>query len=335
MLLSGGVDGAEPRRTTPWREEGTRERGVVAWLRPARRRVLVGLLLAALALNWYFGSKVTEKDQPADVPYTVFRAQVKDGNVVRVNAIGDDIEGVFRSPISFPGGSSGSIRKFQTLRPTFDDTHLLTLLEKNGVQVTADRPEARPLWQILLLSFGPTLLLVALLVWLFRRAGAFRSLSIGKSSATRYEADDGRATFDDVAGIEESKAELVEIVDFLSDPERYWRLGAAIPRGVLLSGRPAPARRCWRAQSRGRRTCPSTRSPAPSSSRWSSASARAGCATCSSRRRRTLRRSSSSTSSTQLGGLAATLSSARATRSVSRRSTRSSPRWMGSRATTG
>jgi len=77
VLLSAGVDRTERRRTTPWREEGARERGVVAWLRPVRRRVLVGLLLGVLALNWYVSSKVTQKEEPTTVPYTVFRSEVK------------------------------------------------------------------------------------------------------------------------------------------------------------------------------------------------------------------------------------------------------------------
>jgi cell division protease FtsH len=235
---TAGAPDAEARRTTPWREEGTGDRGIIAWFRPVRRRILVALLLVALGINWYIGSKVGESDQPAEVPYTLFRSEVKDGNVRSVNSIGDELEGRFRTPVSFPKGSGESIRRFQTLRPSFDDTHLITLLERNGVEVKAERPEPRPLWQILALSFGPTLLLVAVFVWLIKRTAAFRSMSIGTSRAQRYTADEGRATFDDVAGIEESKAELVEIVDFLSGPERYWELGAAIPRGVLLSGPP-------------------------------------------------------------------------------------------------
>ena len=211
---------------------------MIAWLRPLRRRILVGLLLGVLALNWYVGGKVAEPEQPTEIPYTTFRAEVRAENVGSVNAIGDELEGQFREPVPRPDGSGGRITRFQTLRPSFDDTHLVQLLERNGVEVKADRPEGRPTWQILLLSFGPTLLLVGLLVWLVRRSGAFRSLSIGNSRAQVYTAEDGRVTFEDVAGIEESKAELVEIVDFLSDPERYWRLGAAIPRGVLLSGPP-------------------------------------------------------------------------------------------------
>jgi cell division protease FtsH len=200
--------------------------------------VLVAVVVALLALNWYLGSKVAEPDQPVEVPYTLFRAEVKAGNVVSVNSMGDALEGEFRRPIQFPPDSGESANDFKTLRPTFEDPGLLSLLERNGVEVKADRPEGRPAWQVLALSFGPTIVFVALLVWLFRRVGAFGGLGLGRSRAKRYTGSEGRATFEDVAGIEEAKAELVEIVDFLSDPERYWRLGAAIPRGVLLSGPP-------------------------------------------------------------------------------------------------
>ena len=101
--------------------------------------------------------------------------------------------------------------------------------------VKADREPEPPVWRTVLVAFGPALVIVALLALLMRRAipsGLFRS------RAKRYRPTDERTTFDDVAGIEEARDELVEIVDFLRDPERYRRLGAAIPRGVLLSGPP-------------------------------------------------------------------------------------------------
>src|SRR6185295_15655981 len=97
-----------------------------------------------------------------------------------------------------------------------------------------------PWWENILLNFGPTLLFLGLLVWLSRRATNAQSLlgSFGRSNARRYSPGGGRVTFADVAGIDEAKEELAEVVDFLRKPDRYRKLGGRIPRGVLLSGQP-------------------------------------------------------------------------------------------------
>src|SRR5262249_38746099 len=95
-------------------------------------------------------------------------------------------------------------------------------------------------WQSVLLGFGPTILFVLLLFWLMRRAGNVQNVlgSFGRSRARRYEPSGERITFVDVAGIDEAKAELSEVVDFLRHPEKYGKLGGRIPHGVLLSGPP-------------------------------------------------------------------------------------------------
>ena len=115
------------------------------------------------------------------------------------------------------------------------------MLESKGVVV-----DAKPLtgsvawWESLLLSFGPTVLFIGLLILLMRRAGGVQGAlgAFGRSKARRYEPSGTKVTFADVAGIDEAKAELTEVVDFLSHPEKYVRLGAKIPHGVLLSGPP-------------------------------------------------------------------------------------------------
>ena len=114
------------------------------------------------------------------------------------------------------------------------------LTEKKVVLNAKPLDEKRNTLLTLLLSFGPTLLLVAIFVFLMRRAaGAAGGIGgIGRSKAERYEATAQRTTFEDVAGIDEAKDELVEIVDFLKNPSRYTRLGGAIPKGVLLAGPP-------------------------------------------------------------------------------------------------
>src|SRR5207247_2766915 len=94
--------------------------------------------------------------------------------------------------------------------------------------------------QNLLLGFGPTILFVLLLFWLMRRAGNVQNVlgSFGRSSARRYQPSGDRVTFKDVAGIEEAKSELTEVVDFLRHPDKYLKLGGRIPHGVLLAGPP-------------------------------------------------------------------------------------------------
>ena len=137
----------------------------------------------------------------------------------------------------------GPEKPFETVRPTFaQDDELLKLLLNKRVEVNA-RPidEGRSFLATLLISFGPTLLIVGLLIYFLRRSAAAAgggALALGRSKAKRYDASATRVTFEDVAGIDEVEDELKEIVDFLKNPDRYRKLGAAFPKGVLLSGPP-------------------------------------------------------------------------------------------------
>ena len=199
------------------------------------------ILIALLAVNWFVVSLIPDRESRLNVPYTAFREQVQAGNVSEVTSRGDTIQGTFKKEVTYPAGSDKKDTDFETERPAFADDGLLGLMIDKDVVVNA-KPvdEGRPLLQTLLLSFGPVILLVLLFVFLARRAGgAAGALSnLGRSKAKRYDASATRVTFEDVAGIDEAEEELVEIVDFLKNPDRYLRLGGRIPRGVLLTGPP-------------------------------------------------------------------------------------------------
>jgi cell division protease FtsH len=236
----------QPERQ-PWRVEGGRDpdsasRGDRQRMpRPPGSRRFWYFLLALLVLNIALGQLIpSDKDKRIDVPYTFFRTQVQTGNVKEVNAKGDVIQGAFRRETKF---EKKSAKDFETVRPTFaQDDELLKLLLAKKVEVNA-RPidEGRSFLATLLISFGPTLLIVGLLIYFLRRSASMAgggALALGRSKAKRYDASNTRVSFADVAGIDEVEDELKEIVDFLKNPDRYRKLGAAIPKGVLLSGPP-------------------------------------------------------------------------------------------------
>jgi cell division protease FtsH len=205
------------------------------------------LVLALLALNLWISSQALESNPRVEIPFSpTFISQVQGGNVKDVSSTGDAVQGTFKHAVRYPPNSRQSqpTTSFSTQIPSFvPGGQLFSLLKKENVTINAKPISNGPSFVAeLLLGFGPTILLVLLFVLLMRRAanagGAGGLMSFGRSRARRVEGADQPVTFADVAGIDEAKEELNEIVDFLKNPEKYVRLGGKIPRGVLLSGAP-------------------------------------------------------------------------------------------------
>jgi cell division protease FtsH len=214
---------------------------------PNVRWLALLLIAALLAANFWISSQFLGPNPRVAIPYSpTFLSQVQSGNVSTVSSTGSSIEGTFKQAIKYPPGSTTAPTTvyFSTQIPSFaPQSSLFSLLQEKGVTINAHPTNTGPSFLAsLVFGFGPTLLFLLLLVWIFRRAagggGAGGLMSFGRSRARRVEGKDQRVTFNDVAGIDEAKAELSEIVDFLKNPDKYVRLGGRIPRGVLLSGQP-------------------------------------------------------------------------------------------------
>ena len=205
------------------------------------RSYWIVLALGLLAINIVFGMRAGQPPSRVRVPYTpFFLQQVRAGHVKDITSKGTAIQGTFTQPVQFEDRKPTT--RFKTEIPAFaNNDELAALLQRKAVVVNAQPLDSGPpWWQSLLLGFGPTILFVFLLVWLMRRAGNAQNIlgQFGRSRARRYQPSGDAVTFADVAGIDEAKSELSEVVDFLKNPDKYRRLGGRIPRGVLLSGLP-------------------------------------------------------------------------------------------------
>ncbi len=243
----------QPPKPPGWRvtpaPDGRGRAGTPGQANRPNPRWMVGLLVVALlALNLWISSRALEPNARVRIPYSpTFLSQVQAGNVSEISSTGDAIQGSFRKAVKYPPSDAGAqaTTNFSTQVPSFaNGTQLSNLLESKGVTIDAKSPDTGPSFLAsVLFGFGPTLVLILLFVLIMRRAAAAGGgpgglMSFGRSRARRVEGSDQPVTFEDVAGIDEAKEELYEIVDFLKNPDRYLRLGGRIPRGVLLSGPP-------------------------------------------------------------------------------------------------
>jgi cell division protease FtsH len=216
---------------------------------PPRRSWLIFLVI--LLANYFLMRALFPRTEAVKVPYTLFKQEVAKGNVEKIYSRGESLTGRFERAVTYPlapdtatGAKPRSITTFSTTLPVFVDPGLEKLLIDNGTEISAEPIQVGNTWVNLLLGVAPALLLIGLYVWFFRRAskqGGFGGglLGIGKSTARRFDTEkDTKVTFGDVAGIDEAENELVEVVDFLKDPDKYTRLGGRSPKGVLLVGAP-------------------------------------------------------------------------------------------------
>jgi cell division protease FtsH len=212
-------------------EDGRKDQRTGRFLRTASFWALVILIPLAI-----FQVMDTSRQVDEELSYTEFRQQLEDENISSVTfAEGPKLEGELKRSLQVDGTA---VDRFHTLLPTEASQELLDSMETAGVEVSAEETGAN--WVSYLISILPWILIIGLWFFFFRQmqAGGSRAFSFGKSRAKLLTGDTPQVTFADVAGAEEAKEDLKEIIEFLKDPAKFRRLGGRLPKGALLVGAP-------------------------------------------------------------------------------------------------
>jgi cell division protease FtsH len=191
------------------------------------------VILLPVAFYQMLGSS---REQYQEVPYTTFSQELDRDNVVDVEITsGQLVRGEFKQPVSVTGSR---VTRFRVLLPVQNSEALVDRIEKKGIPIQARGPKTS--FGTVFVQLLPWVILIGLWLFFFRQvqAGGNRAFSFGKSKAKLLSGDTPKVTFADVAGCDEAKAELQEIIEFLRDPQRFQRLGGRLPKGVLLVGPP-------------------------------------------------------------------------------------------------
>ena len=195
------------------------------------KNILVFIVIIVVLLSVVQGLSTATGQAAKATDYSEFLKDVRDGKVQRVEFVGDRVNYGSRPPL-----------QYYTISPETDNNTLIGILEENGVTFTAQEPESQSLIGQLLISSFPILLLIGVWIYFMRQmqggGGGRGAMSFGKSKARLLGEDQVGVSFADVAGVEEAKAEVSEIVEFLRDPSKFQRLGGKIPKGVLMVGPP-------------------------------------------------------------------------------------------------
>jgi cell division protease FtsH len=195
------------------------------------KNLILWMIIAGVLLTVF--QNINQEPREDSINYSEFIREVRAGRVQRVELAGINITGM-----------RNDSTQFRSVMPLIGDEQLLPDLFANNVDVTANEPEQRSIWTDLLLSIFPILIIVALFLFFMRQmqgggaGGKGGPMSFGKSKAKLLGEDQIKITFADVAGVDEAKEDVQELVEFLREPDKFQRLGGRIPRGILMVGQP-------------------------------------------------------------------------------------------------